>query len=107
MGDATPEETPGEAPGETANDDEAVSENAAEESSADEAGDDAAVTPAATCEAHEQEPLTTEHCTFDDFMKVDMRVARIAQASHVEGADKLLQLVLDLGGDVRKKLTGK
>ena len=35
-------------------------------------------------------------------MKVDMRVARVAQASHVEGADKLLQLVLDLGGDVRK-----
>ena len=60
------------------------------------------VASAAACEAHEQEPLTTEHCTFDDFMKVDMRVARVAQASHVEGADKLLQLVLDLGGDVRK-----
>ena len=54
------------------------------------------------CEAQEEEPLTSEHCTFDDFMKVDMRVARVAQASHVEGADKLLQLVLDLGGDVRK-----
>ena len=60
------------------------------------------VASAAACEAHEQEPLTTEYCTFDDFMKVDMRVARVAQASHVEGADKLLQLVLDLGGDVRK-----
>ncbi len=67
-------------------------------------GDDQPETAAsaAACEAHEQEPLTTEHCTFDDFMKVDMRVARVAQASHVEGADKLLQLVLDLGGDVRK-----
>ena len=67
-------------------------------------GDDQPETAAsaAACEAHEQEPLTTEYCTFDDFMKVDMRVARVAQASHVEGADKLLQLVLDLGGDVRK-----
>jgi len=62
----------------------------------------AAVEPVASCEAHEKEPLTAEHCTFDDFMKVDMRVARVAEASHVDGADKLLQLVLDLGGDVRK-----
>lgn len=36
---------------------------------------------------------------FDDFAKVDMRIARIVSASHVEGADKLLQLTLDLGPD--------
>ncbi|MFV8820083.1 methionine--tRNA ligase [Haliea sp. E17] len=34
---------------------------------------------------------------FDDFAKVDLRVARIVAADHVEGADKLLQLSLDLG----------
>ncbi|MCK5881026.1 MAG: methionine--tRNA ligase, partial [Sinobacterium sp.] len=34
---------------------------------------------------------------FDDFAKVDLRIAKIIQASHVEGADKLLQLQLDLG----------
>ena len=33
----------------------------------------------------------------DDFMKVDLRVARIEEASHVEGADKLLAIKLDLG----------
>ena len=34
---------------------------------------------------------------FDDFVKVDLRVAKIQKAEHVEGADKLLQLELDLG----------
>ena len=33
----------------------------------------------------------------NDFTKVDLRVARIAIAEHVEGAEKLLRLVLDLG----------
>jgi methionyl-tRNA synthetase len=35
----------------------------------------------------------------DDFAKVDLRVARIADAQHVEGADKLIRLTLDLGAD--------
>jgi methionyl-tRNA synthetase len=34
---------------------------------------------------------------FDDFAKVDLRVARIENAEHVEGADKLLKLTLDIG----------
>jgi methionyl-tRNA synthetase len=33
----------------------------------------------------------------DDFTKVDLRIARIAVAAHVEGADKLLRLELDVG----------
>ncbi|AFJ42981.1 methionine--tRNA ligase [Francisella orientalis] len=45
-------------------------------------------------------------CTFDDFMKVDLRVARIAEASHVEGADKLLKLILDLGGATKQVFAG-
>ncbi|MEE3286128.1 MAG: methionine--tRNA ligase [Planctomycetota bacterium] len=90
------EDTASEEPGEDTPPPETIDENGG--------GDDQpeAEAPTAACEAHQQEPLTTENCTFDDFMKVDMRVARVAQASHVEGADKLLQLVLDLGGDVRK-----
>lgn len=44
------------------------------------------------------EPLA-EECTIDDFIKVDLRVARVVEAQHVEGADKLLQLTLSLGGD--------
>ncbi|QDV76829.1 methionine--tRNA ligase [Botrimarina mediterranea] len=43
------------------------------------------------------EPLA-EDCVYDDFMKVDLRIARVVEANHVEGADKLLQLTLSLGG---------
>jgi len=34
---------------------------------------------------------------FEDFAKVDLRIAKIVKADHVEGADKLLQLTLDIG----------
>ena len=43
------------------------------------------------------EPLT-EECSFDDFLKVDLRVARVVEAEHVEDARKLLKLKLSLGG---------
>jgi len=36
---------------------------------------------------------------FEDFIKIDLRVAKIIQAEHVEGADKLLKLQLDIGTD--------
>ncbi len=35
--------------------------------------------------------------SFDDFAKVDLRIAEIIEAEHVEGADKLLKLTLSLG----------
>jgi len=35
--------------------------------------------------------------SIDDFSKIDLRVARIVNAEHVEGADKLLKLTLDIG----------
>ena len=35
--------------------------------------------------------------SIDDFGKVDLRIARIVKATYVEGADKLLQLTVDLG----------
>ena len=43
---------------------------------------------------------------FTDFAKVDLRVVRIARAEHVEGADKLLRLTLDLGGETRNVFAG-
>jgi methionyl-tRNA synthetase len=43
---------------------------------------------------------------YADFAKVDLRVARIREASLVEGADKLLRLQLDLGGETRTVLAG-
>ncbi|WP_295003557.1 methionine--tRNA ligase [uncultured Dechloromonas sp.] len=42
-------------------------------------------------------PATDGLCSIDDFMKVDLRIARIANAEHVEGADKLVRLTLDVG----------
>ena len=43
---------------------------------------------------------------FDDFIKVDLRIARIAKAEYVEGADKLLKLTLDIGGESRTVFSG-
>jgi methionyl-tRNA synthetase len=35
--------------------------------------------------------------TIDDFAKIDLRIAKIVNAEHVDGADKLLRLTLDVG----------
>lgn len=43
---------------------------------------------------------------FDVFAKVDLRVALIKEAKLVEGSDKLLQLTLDLDGEVRNVFSG-
>ena len=51
------------------------------------------------------EPIANE-IGFDDFIKVDLRVALITKAQHVEGADKLLQLTLDIGGETRNVFSG-
>ena len=52
-----------------------------------------------------KEPIADE-IEFGDFAKVDFRVALIANAEHVEGADKLLRLTLDLGGEQRNVFAG-
>lgn len=51
------------------------------------------------------EPLAAE-INFDDFAKVDLRVATIVNAQAVEGADKLLQLTLDIGFEQRNVFAG-
>lgn len=43
---------------------------------------------------------------FDDFAKIDLRVALIEKAEHVEEADKLLRLTLSLGDETRQVLAG-
>ena len=52
-----------------------------------------------------KEPIA-ETINFDEFAKVDLRVALIVNAEHVEGADKLLKLTLDLGGEQRQVFAG-
>ena len=37
------------------------------------------------------------YISIDDFTKVDLRIAKIVNAEHVEGAEKLLKLTLDIG----------
>ena len=43
---------------------------------------------------------------YDDFAKIDLRIAKIIKAEHVKGADKLVQLTLDLGGETRNVFAG-
>ncbi len=50
-----------------------------------------------------EQPQTID---IDDFMKIDLRIARITAAEAVEGADKLLRLTLDLGGVTRHVFSG-
>ena len=52
-----------------------------------------------------EEPIADE-IAFEDFVGVDLRVARITSAEQVEGADKLLRLQLDLGGETRQVFAG-
>ncbi len=54
-------------------------------------------------EALKAEPLC-EEISFDEFVKVDLRVARVVAAEEVPDARKLLKLTLSLGGDVRRQV---
>lgn len=49
---------------------------------------------------------TADTIGIDDFMKVQLKVARIIDAQPVEGADKLLQLTLDVGDHQRQVFSG-
>jgi methionyl-tRNA synthetase len=55
-------------------------------------------------------PLTenpiAETIQFEDFAKLDLRLAKILKAEQVEGADKLLRLELDIGGETRQVFAG-
>jgi methionyl-tRNA synthetase len=61
--------------------------------------------------AQMQQHATEEHAVSDtvsieDFNKLDLRVAKIATAQQVDGADRLLRLTLDLGGTTRQVFAG-
>ncbi|WP_299455667.1 methionine--tRNA ligase [uncultured Microscilla sp.] len=65
-------------------------------------------------EADQKEAATTEvtlepikdEIVFDDFTKLDIRVATIVEAKKVKKADRLLELTLDTGVDTRTVLSG-
>lgn len=51
-------------------------------------------------------PEIAETISIDDFMKIDLRIAKIVDAQAVQGADKLLQLTLDIGNGQRNVFAG-
>jgi methionyl-tRNA synthetase len=53
--------------------------------------------PAQASTESASESSTAATISIDDFSKIDLRIARIVNAEHVDGADKLLKLTLDIG----------
>jgi len=51
------------------------------------------------------EPIADE-ISFDDFAKIDLRIAKIVNAEHVEGAKKLLKLTLNIGNGEKQVFAG-
>ncbi|MBK5965110.1 methionine--tRNA ligase [Thiocystis minor] len=73
--------------------------------------EDLSATGATTTVTDEPNPHLTrdpiaEPVDYDTFAKTDLRIALIREAQWVEGADKLLQLTLDLGGETRNVFAG-
>ena len=56
--------------------------------------------------ATQENDAEDDYISIDDFMKVDLRIARIEKAEPVEGADKLLALTLDIGDGIRNVFAG-
>lgn len=55
---------------------------------------------------NEQTKSEKEYISIEDFAKIDLRIAKITNAEHVEGAEKLLRLELDLGDHKRQVFAG-
>ena len=62
--------------------------------------------PAQATPAQNAAPKENEFISIDDFAKIDLRIAKIIEASPVEGADKLLRLRLDLGDQQKQVFAG-
>jgi len=50
--------------------------------------------------------IAMDQITYDEFRKMDLRVAQIIEAEHVPGATKILKLKIDLGTDERQMVAG-
>ncbi len=47
-----------------------------------------------------------ERIKIDDFFKIELKVAKVLEASEIEGADRLLRLRVDLGSETRQLVAG-
>jgi len=63
-------------------------------------------TPPANPQPAPDPPAGPEQLTIDDFLRIDLRVALVLEAARIEGADKLLKLQLDVGGQTRQIVAG-
>ncbi|UOP01886.1 methionine--tRNA ligase subunit beta [Kingella potus] len=66
----------------------------------------AAAVPAQAAETESQYEKVAEQASFDDFMKIDMRVAKVLNCEAVEGSTKLLKFDLDFGFEQRVIFSG-
>jgi len=66
----------------------------------------ASAAPAATAPQAAAANSESPTITIEDFMKIDLRVAQVKFAERVKGADKLLRLEIDLGGETRQIVAG-
>ncbi len=80
----------------------AMVESSKEEAAADKAAAEAAAKPASPLT---EEPTEAE-IEFDDFAKVDLRIAKIVSCESVPKANKLLKFQLDIGGEMRQVFSG-
>ncbi len=63
-------------------------------------------TPLGTGSATSASPAASAKITIDDFAKIELRVGVVKSAERIQGADKLLKLMVDIGDEVRQVLAG-
>ena len=66
----------------------------------------AAAPSSATGEASSAAPATGGKISIEDFAKIELRVGVVKSAERIQGADKLLKLLVDIGDEVRQVLAG-
>ncbi|MGH2453954.1 MAG: methionine--tRNA ligase subunit beta [bacterium] len=47
-----------------------------------------------------------DHITIDEFRRLDIRVGEVLSATRVPGTDKLIEIEVDIGSEVRRMITG-
>jgi methionyl-tRNA synthetase len=87
---------------------EAIERIEAMEQEQSKAPETVAATPAATPAAAATAPAVSAPAKIgiEDFAKIEMRVGQVKSAERVAGADKLLQLQVDIGDEVRQIVAG-
>ena len=69
--------------------------------------EEAPAAPAAPAETEKPAlPPIKEEISYDDFMKVDLRLAKVLACEEVKKSKKLLKLTLDVGGEERTVVSG-